>query len=136
MDTYCTRLLTIVIRLYFESPSTFIKDNFAGLKAALTCWVISDNNWDVEVFNKTHFYFTEASELTFTYRQFETVQELSFQICRFIDFGCMYLHYWIPGVTENQSTWNNTTRIHKELVTYLILKYLHTFIHTLQERNI
>lgn len=106
------KLLELVILLYLQSPKQFSVQNFEALKQALYVWCVCYPYWNPQELSTANI---KDSDIKLTYSEFLTVQEVSYQITRFLDFGEMY---W----RDSKYVWDTQPRTPRNLVTNLILE--------------
>lgn len=124
-DNTSTKLLNIILHLYFQDIDTFKQNNYLNLKQALYCWVICNSDWNVKEFNTLELKYNHLLlvDLGLNYSQFLRIEELEYEISRFIDFGDMYWQYE-PTINSDQYQWKVETKVNKKSLIVLILRYI------------
>ena len=104
-------LLEIAIRMYFAAPDLSLETNYRPLKVALYVWCISYPGFDATRLS-SHTSVYESVLLPYT--KFQELEELAYQISRFLDLG---EYYW----PEPCFHWTLTPYVSRNRILNLIL---------------
>lgn len=107
-----TKSLNVIIKLALHNRKLVTERNYDVLKHMLYNWCVCTSGWS-NLHVKAELFTVLQTKLSYT--DFLFVEELSFQIARFLDFGCQY---WNGGVNID------APRISKSAITALILENL------------
>lgn len=108
-------LLALVIKMYLLFPEKLSENYFRCLKEMLYVWCLCYPSWQ---FNElTQKKFRKRFSLKLTYEQYKEVDELAYQITRFLNYGEFYWY-------NTKFQWDTQPRVLQDVILDIIFEEL------------